>query len=199
MEKTTNALTNILKKTKPDSIGEYVKANAEDVFTQENPFSTYMRECVREKGLRFQEIFLRADLSEGYGYKLISGEKHTRQRDTILKLCLGAGFSLQETQRALKIYGMSPLYARFPRDAVFFLLSVPKFMKFPRLTVSLPGTDSLSCAVPKKCRMTEAESTICPLQKVDTAVMYEQVNRIENLQAEIFTLHIDKIKKEYTR
>jgi hypothetical protein len=47
--------------------------------------------------------------------------------------------------------------------------------------------------------MTEAESTICPLQKVDTAVMYEQVNRIENLQAEIFTLHIDKIKKEYTR
>ena len=84
MEKTTNTLTNILKKTKPDSIGEYVKANAEDVFTQENPFSTYMRECVREKGLRFQEIFLRADLSEGYGYKLISGEKHTRQRDTIL-------------------------------------------------------------------------------------------------------------------
>ncbi|MDO5477515.1 MAG: hypothetical protein Q4F43_10475, partial [Eubacteriales bacterium] len=24
----------------------------------------------------------------------------------------------EETQRALKIYGMSPLYARFPRDAV---------------------------------------------------------------------------------
>ena len=77
-----------------------------------------MRSTVREKGLRFQEVFLRADVSEGYGYKLISGEKHTRQRDTILKLCLGAGFTLDETQRALKIYGMSPLYARFPRDAV---------------------------------------------------------------------------------
>jgi hypothetical protein len=133
MEKTTNTLTNILKKTKPDSIGEYVKANAEDVFTQENPFSTYMRECVREKDLRFQEIFLRADLSEGYGYKLISGEKHTRQRDTILKLCLGAGFSLQETQRALKIYGMSPLYARFPRDAVFISAISARIYEIPEI------------------------------------------------------------------
>lgn len=118
MEKTTNTLTNILKRTNPDSMDEYFKANAEDVLTQDHPFSTYMRECVKNKGLRFQDIFLRADISEGYGYKLISGEKHTRQRDTILKLCLGAGFSLNETQRALKIYGMSPLYARFPRDAV---------------------------------------------------------------------------------
>lgn len=119
MKKTTNTLTNILKKTKPEHLDTYFKNNAEEVLEQDNPFAAYMRSTVREKGLRFQEVFLRADVSEGYGYKLISGEKHTRQRDTILKLCLGAGFSLQETQRALKIYGMSPLYARFPRDAVF--------------------------------------------------------------------------------
>ena len=118
MEKTTNTLTNILKKTKPEHLDTYFKNNAEEVLEQDNPFAAYMRSTVREKGLRFQEVFLRADVSEGYGYKLISGEKHTRQRDTILKLCLGAGFTLDETQRALKIYGMSPLYARFPRDAV---------------------------------------------------------------------------------
>ena len=109
---------NILKKTKPEHLDTYFKNNAEEVLEQDNPFAAYMRSTVREKGLRFQEVFLRADVSEGYGYKLISGEKHTRQRDTILKLCLGAGFTLDETQRALKIYGMSPLYARFPRDAV---------------------------------------------------------------------------------
>ena len=118
MKKTTNTLTNILKKTKPEHLDTYFKNNAEEVLEQDNPFAAYMRSTVREKGLRFQEVFLRADVSEGYGYKLISGEKHTRQRDTILKLCLGAGFTLDETQRALKIYGMSPLYARFPRDAV---------------------------------------------------------------------------------
>ena len=118
MKKTTNTLTNILKKTKPEHLDTYFKNTAEEVLEQDNPFAAYMRSTVREKGLRFQEVFLRADVSEGYGYKLISGEKHTRQRDTILKLCLGAGFTLDETQRALKIYGMSPLYARFPRDAV---------------------------------------------------------------------------------
>ena len=118
MKKTTNTLTNILKKTKPEHLDTYFKNNAEEVLEQDNPFAAYMRSTVREKGLRFQEVFLRADVSEGYGYTLISGEKHTRQRDTILKLCLGAGFTLDETQRALKIYGMSPLYARFPRDAV---------------------------------------------------------------------------------
>ena len=118
MEKTTNTLTNILKRTKPEKIEKYFWENAGEVLTQANPFGNYIRACAAGKKLRLQEIFLRADISEGYGYKLVSGEKHTRQRDTILKLCLGAGLSLEETQRALKIYGMSPLYARFPRDAV---------------------------------------------------------------------------------
>ena len=118
MKKTTNTLTSILKKTKPDRLEEYFEDNSEDVLEPDKAFSSYMRSCIREKGLRMQDVFLRADISEGYGYKLISGEKHTRQRDTILKLCLGAGFTLEETQRALKIYGMSPLYARFHRDAV---------------------------------------------------------------------------------
>ena len=113
MKKTTNTLTEILKKTHPGKIGEYFDSNAEDI-----PFASYMRERVRAHGMKLQEVFLRADISEGYGYKLISGEKHTRRRDVVLKLCLGAAFSLEETQRALKIYGMSPLYARFPRDAV---------------------------------------------------------------------------------
>ena len=109
MKKTTNTLTEILKKTHPGKIGEYFDSNAEDILTQDNPFASYMRERVRAHGMKLQEVFLRADISEGYGYKLISGEKHTRRRDVVLKLCLGAAFSLEETQRALKIYGMSPL------------------------------------------------------------------------------------------
>ena len=118
MKKTTNTLTEILKKTHPEKIGEYFDSNAEDILTQDNPFAAYMRERIRTRRMKLQDVFLRADISEGYGYKLISGEKHTRQRDIVLKLCLGAAFTLEETQRALKIYGMSPLYARFPRDAV---------------------------------------------------------------------------------
>ena len=118
MKKTTDTLTRILKKTAPEHVDDYFREQQSELLTGDKPFSAYMRDCIRRKNMRFQDVFLRADISEGYGYKLISGEKHTRQRDLILKLCLGAAFSLEETQRALKIYGMSPLYARFPRDAV---------------------------------------------------------------------------------
>ena len=66
-----------------------------------------------------QNIFLAADISENYGYKLISEEKHTVQRDVIIRICLAAHFTLEETQEALTLYGMAPLYIRIPRDVVF--------------------------------------------------------------------------------
>lgn len=118
MEKTTGTLTAILRKANPEQLDTFFEENKEELLSGERPFAQYMRTCIREKGMRQQEVFIRADLAEGYGYKIISEEKHTHQRDTILRLCLGARFSLNETQRALRIYGMSPLYARIPRDAV---------------------------------------------------------------------------------
>lgn len=36
---------------------------------------------------------MKADIPERYGYKLLSGEKHTRQRDVILRICYAAGLS----------------------------------------------------------------------------------------------------------
>ncbi len=60
-------------------------------------------------------------MPERYGYKLLSEEKHTRQRDIILRICFAAELTVGETQRALKLYGMSPLYVRIPRDAVLMI------------------------------------------------------------------------------
>ncbi len=77
-----------------------------------------MRRRLREKGLLQQNVFLAADLSENYGYKLLAGEKHTRRRDVILRLCFAARLRPEEAQEALVLYGMAPLYWRIPRDAV---------------------------------------------------------------------------------
>ena len=121
MEKTTNTLNNVLKRTKPDQVDAFLENHKGELITGEKPFAQYMRMCIRERGMQQQEVFIRADLSEGYGYKIISEEKHTNQRDTILRLCLGANLTLEETQRALKIYGMSPLYSRIPREAVIMV------------------------------------------------------------------------------
>ena len=66
-------------------------------------------------------VFLMADITERYGYKLLSGEKKTRQRDIILRICYAAELSLEETQEALRKYPMPELYARIPRDALLMI------------------------------------------------------------------------------
>ena len=102
----------------PDELADFLERHREDLSTSPRPFADYMRMKFREKGILQQNVFLAADLSENYGYKLIAEEKHTRQRDTILRLCLAAGFRLEEVQEALILYGMAPLHGRLARDAV---------------------------------------------------------------------------------
>ena len=102
----------------PDELADFLKQHKVDLITSPHPFADYMRTKFREKGILQQSVFLAADLSENYGYKLIAEEKHTRQRDTILRLCMAARFRLEEVQEALILYGMAPLHGRFRRDAV---------------------------------------------------------------------------------
>ena len=101
-----------------DELDSFLTQNAGEMITEARPFAAYMRRKLREKGLLQQDVFLGADLSEGFGYKLISEEKRTRQRDVILRLCLTAQFRPEEVQEALLRYGMAPLWWRFPRDTV---------------------------------------------------------------------------------
>lgn len=101
-----------------EELSAFLERNAGEMVDAPRPFASYMRGKLREKGLLQQHIFLTADLSENYGYKLIAEEKHTRQRDTILRLCLAARFNPEELQEALIFYGMAPLHGRFPRDVI---------------------------------------------------------------------------------
>lgn len=120
-DKKTDTLMSVLQQASSESLPEFFDTYADWMTKDEKPFSTYMRTIFKEKGLRQQNVFLEADISEGYGYKLIAEEKHTIQRDVILRLCLGARFSLEETQGALRLYGMAMLYPRIPRDAVLIV------------------------------------------------------------------------------
>lgn len=120
-DKTTEKLENILKNAYTFEAGKYLKENEESLLREEKPFSAYMKKLIKEKNLRQLDIFIQADVPERYGYKLLSEEKHTRQRDVILRICYAAKLTLEETQCALKLYGMSPLYARIPRDAVLMI------------------------------------------------------------------------------
>ena len=110
-----------LSALRPEEFPAFLSRNAGDMIRSAHPFADFMREKLREKGILQQDVFLAADLPERYGYKLISEQKHTTKRDVILRLCLAAKFDLSETQEALILYGMAPLYARIPRDTAFIV------------------------------------------------------------------------------
>ena len=120
--KTTEELENVLGNTHASDTSKFLSENAEDMLGSERPFEDYMKRLLKEKNLFQQDIFLKADIPDRYGYKLLSEEKHTKQRDVILRLCYASEFTLEETQKALKIYGMPELYARVPRDAVLMIV-----------------------------------------------------------------------------
>ena len=119
MKKTTKELEGILLNAH--------SANAEQIFTENNysfvnkTFSDYFKDLLSQNKISQQKVFIDADISEKYGYKLISGEKHTNQRDTILRLCYAGKLNVEETNRSLILYGMSPLYARNKRDALLIV------------------------------------------------------------------------------
>lgn len=120
-EKSTVELENVLGSIHIKDFPEYCKENKVSVNDDEYAFVEYFKGLFKEKGVTQQNVFLKADIPERYGYKLLSGEKRTKQRDIILRICYAAEFSLKETQRALKKYRMPELYAKIPRDALLMI------------------------------------------------------------------------------
>lgn len=121
-EKDTQELNSILGKTHPSDFEKYSSAHKEDLSDGAYIFCEYIKELLREKKLTQQVVFLRADIPERYGYKILSGEKHTRQRDIILRICYASELTLDETQRALRKYELPTLYAKIPRDALLITI-----------------------------------------------------------------------------
>jgi len=116
-EEVNKSLNAAIMQLSPAELPQYL---SEQELSQ-RPFTDYMRRKLREKKISQKEVFIKADLDDRYGYKLISGEKQTQQRDTILRICLAAEFTLVETQEALILYGMAPLYEKIRRDTAFIV------------------------------------------------------------------------------
>ena len=117
-EKSTELLMNTLQSADVDDLSPRREDYAP---TGSDGFCAYMDRLIQERRLKRQDLFQRADLPQKYGYKLLTGECHTTNRDKLLRLFIAMGLSLKETQRALTLYGMPVLYPRFHRDAVIII------------------------------------------------------------------------------
>ncbi len=116
-EKLTDELNNILQNTHPDQLDSYLKENRHYMADEKKGFYYYMKDVLSDKRIKLKDVYSFAGVDESYGSKILTMEKHTTNRDLIITFCVAGHFTLQETNRALKLYGMSELYAKEPRDA----------------------------------------------------------------------------------
>ena len=116
-EKPTNELNQLLENTHPEELGSFLKENSRYMADDKKGFYYYFKDVLYEKKIKLKDVYLYADVSETYGSKIITMEKHTKNRDLIIRLCLAGHFTWNETDRALKLYGMTELYSKDPRDA----------------------------------------------------------------------------------
>lgn len=116
-QKPTEELNNLLSKAAPDQLDSYLSENRDYLADEEKAFYYYMKDVLDEKNRKLRDLYIAAGVTESYGGRILRMEGHTKNRDMIIRLCLAGHFSLLETNRALKLYGMSELYAKEPRDA----------------------------------------------------------------------------------
>lgn len=116
-EKPTNELDKMLGKMKPGELPGFYKENSKYLADDKKAFYYYFKDVIESKNIFLKDVYSFAGVTESWGGKIITMEKHTKNRDLILRLCIAGHFSLEEINRALKLYGMNSLYAKDRRDA----------------------------------------------------------------------------------
>ena len=120
-QKPTAELNHILNNTSPDQLDAYFKDNRKYMADEKKAFYYYMKDVLDEKNIKLKDLYSFAGETESYGSQILRMEKHTKDRDLILRFCIAGHFTFLETNRALKLYGFSELYAKEPRDACIII------------------------------------------------------------------------------
>ncbi len=116
-EKPTDELNELLENMRPKQLKKYFADNSDQMISGDRPFYYYMKSILHEKRIKLGDMYSFAGFKESYGGQIVRMEKPTRNRDHIIRLCIAGRFSLIETNRALKLYGMNELYSKDVRDA----------------------------------------------------------------------------------
>ena len=116
-EQITNELHTLLESMGLKDYDDYITAN--DI-TGDLTIQSYFEEYMADHGLNKKDLVKNSLLDRTYGYQILSGLRQP-SRDKILAMCLSAGMSFHEIQRALEIAKAGILYPKDPRDAAIIL------------------------------------------------------------------------------
>lgn len=77
----------------------------------------YLRELLSERGIKRADVVRASGLNATVVYDIFAG-KSKPGRDNALMLAFGLGCTLRETQRLLRLAGVSELWPKLRRDAI---------------------------------------------------------------------------------
>ena len=112
-EETTSRLEQTLRELKSDDEASSFIEKHKD--TAGASFSDYYLKYTGEKGIDTAEIIKKAGFGD-YAYQIIDGRKKPTNRDHVIALCIAAGMSVKETDRALRLADHYPLSPKDKRD-----------------------------------------------------------------------------------
>lgn len=112
-EETTSRLEETLREINNDKeADDFIAFHKEE---QGRTFSGYYNNYIGEHRLIVADIVDNAGFG-GYAYQIIDGRKNPTNRDHVIALCIAAGMTVKETDRALRLAGHNPLNPKDERD-----------------------------------------------------------------------------------
>lgn len=112
-EYATSMMMNELKAEK--DIDSFVKRNEQAFFSQS--ITNHFDMLLKKYGVNKNEAIERADIERSYGYQILRGTRDAK-RDKYIRMAIGIGLDLEDTQRLLTIAKQGILYAKVMRDAL---------------------------------------------------------------------------------
>lgn len=79
--------------------------------------ASYAQDLLRVKGLRRSDVIRACGIGTTFGYQIMQGKRNA-SRDSAIMLTFGLQCTLQETQRLLRLAGVSELWPKVRRDAI---------------------------------------------------------------------------------
>lgn len=118
-EKPTYELDKILSSVEPEYFNKY--RNEENTDSQ-TTISKFFNCYIGSHKLALSDVIKHSDIPSNYAYGILNGNRANPSRDRVIALCISCHMNLTDTNRALKIAGLSPLYSKVSRDAAIIIM-----------------------------------------------------------------------------
>lgn len=96
-------------------IDSYLNDNRTQIIDKQ--LNNFLNELIERNAISKSKIIRQADINEIYAYQIFSG-KRSPSRNKLLRICIGAEFSINEINDVLTVGEFSPLYPRIKRDSI---------------------------------------------------------------------------------